>query len=385
LIGNVSELTTYNTDIKPPYILYIPLDFWFSKYSGLSVPLIYLRFHDFRINVELNDLINCCYYEEYTNSYPIEEQIKLNSISLIVNYIYLDTDERKKFAQLNHEYLIDQTQMTTFTTTNVKFSFELPFFNPVKQLYWVVRNTDNISRLKYFDYSTSYYTDIYEFLHVSDKHELNKYSPTTRNLVKVRTTDNNLDNTIKVNDQIIIYNSIYYSGTYTVQKIENEYIYIKYDYFMKEEYKYNYNVIHQNGNTIYNKTSTYIGNSQAFIYKQINLNPITLSTLQLNGVDLFNKVSDIYTNFVQPYQHNSRAPNYGLNSYSFALQPEEYQPSGFINFNQLDLKTMTYEFNQNYISNIDNQINNTLEILVYAFGYNILKFSHGKAGIILNI
>jgi len=381
LIGNVSELTTYNTDIKPPYTLYVPLDFWFSKYSGLSVPLIYLRYHDFRINVELNDLINCCYYEEYTYTSPIEEQIKLNSISLIVNYIYLDTDERKKFAQLNHEYLIDQTQITKFTTTNKNISFELPFFNPVKQLYWIIRNTDNINRLKYFEYSNSYYNDIYEFLQVTDSSEINKYSPTTRNLVKVRTTDVTLSYTIFVNDQIVIYNSIYYNGTYTVKKIENEYLYIQYDYFMKEEYKYNYDVIYINGTTTYVKSSNYTSNSQAFIYKKIDSNPVVLSTLQLNGVDLFNKVSDIYSNFVQPYQHNSRTPNYGLNSYSFALQPEEYQPSGFVNFNQLDLKTMSYEFNKQYISK--NLAEKTLEVLVYAFGYNILKFSHGKAGIIL--
>ena len=386
LIGNISELTTYNTETKPPYILYIPLDFWFSKYSGLSVPLIYLRYHDFRINVELNDLVNCCYYEEYTYGSPIEEQILLGSVSLIVNYIYLDTDERKKFAQLNHEYLIDQTQVTKFTTNREKLSFELPFFNPVKQLFWVVRNTDNIDRLKYFDYSTSYYTDIYEFQQVTDSSYLNKYSPTTRNLVKVRTVDITLKNTILEGDKIEIINSIYYSGQYTVKKIEDEYIYIQYDYFMKEEYKYNYTVIYQNGTTMYIKTSAYSGNSQAFIYKLINSNPVLSSTLELNGVDLFNKVSDVYTNFVQPYQHNSRAPNYGLNSYSFALQPEEYQPSGFVNFNQLDLKTMTYEFNQKYISNnLSNPIDKTLEISVYAFGYNILKFAHGKAGIILNI
>jgi hypothetical protein len=58
LLGNVKELTTYNIDSKPSYTLLIPINFWFSKYSGLALPLIHLRYHEVRINVELNDLIN---------------------------------------------------------------------------------------------------------------------------------------------------------------------------------------------------------------------------------------------------------------------------------------------------------------------------------------
>ena len=358
IIGNVSELTNFDYKIKPSYTLYIPLDFWFSKYSGLSIPLIFLRYHDVKINILLNNLSECCYYEKLDSNILIEDLIKLDSVSLIANYIYLDTDERKKFAQLSHEYLIDQTQIAKYENIiNEKFNVELPFFNPIKQLFWVARNSENIIRLKYFDYSNSYYVDIYEFLNYDD------------GIIQIKTVET--QTIIKKGDKINICYSIYYSGSYDVVNVIDNSIYIKFDNYIEENYKYNYTLI----NNIYVKTSDYLPNSQAFIYKQINSNPISVSTLELNGIQRFYKIDNIYTNFVQPYQYNNRSPDYGLNSFSFALHPEEFQPSGFCNFNQLDLKVMTCEFNYK----------KKYEVLIYAHSYNILKYEFGKAGIILNI
>ena len=141
LIGNISSLTEFNTDIKPFYTMIIPIDFWFSKYSGLSIPLIYLRYHDVKINLKLNDLINCCYFEKLDDGVMIENLINLYSVSLIVNYIYLDNDERQKFAQLQHEYLIEQTQIAMYDNIiTEQINVELPFFNPIKQLFWLARD-----------------------------------------------------------------------------------------------------------------------------------------------------------------------------------------------------------------------------------------------------
>jgi hypothetical protein len=383
MIGNVPELTTYDNNIKQPYVLYIPLDFWFSKYSGLSMPLIYLRFHDVKINIQLNDLVNCCYYEKLNSNIYIEDIINLGSISLVVNYIYLDSDERTKFAQLNHEYLIDQSQIANYTniTTQV-INIELPFFNLIKQLFWIIRDQDNISRLKYFDYSASFYSDIYSFDVATSNNNININDGTARNQIKIRITNINVSSYINIGDTIEIYNSIYYSGSYTVQNILNEYIFINYDYFMKESYEYNYNITNNNGTTSYNKSDSYQGNSQAYIKKVYNINPFEFSTLQINGVERFDKSDGIYNNFVQPYQNNIRSPDYGLNCFSFAINPEEYQPSGFCNFNALDLKTMTFQLNSLYLNK---NINKTVNMIIYGYGYNILKFSYGKAGLILNI
>lgn len=377
LIGDVEELTSFDPITKPPYILYIPIDFWFTKYSGLSLPLIYLRFHDVRIELELEDLVNCCYYEKLKDDVVIEDLIKLDSVTLIANYIYLDTDERQKFAQLSQEYLIDQLQRLTFDgIQNDRFDIELPFFNPVKQLFWVARDNDNIARLKYFEYSTSFYTDIYEFNRLLYPETLQKLQ------VKIRTVNTNVSDFINVGDTIKIINSIYYSGSYTVMKIDNEFIYVNYPSYIYESYKYNYDTSIVDNKITYSKSSTYMGNSQAFIYKENNGNPIISTTLNLNGIQRFNGIDGIYSNFVQPYECNSKAPSYGINTYSFALTPEEYQPSGFCNFNRIELKVLSVLLDDTFINK---NMNKTLAISIFAHSYNILKFSYGKAGIILNI
>jgi hypothetical protein len=378
LVGNVSSLTTYDSNIKPSYTLYVPLDFWFSKYSGLSLPLIYLRYHDVNINIKLNDLVNCCYYEQLGGTLPIEEIISLTSVKLIANYIYLDSDERKKFSQATHEYLIDQNQIVEYNNIiSSSINVELPFFNPIKQLFWIIRDQNNISRLNYFDYSSNYYTDIYNILKAED----NMISTYGALLVKIQTVDINIANYIKVGDTITIGNSIYYNGTYKVINVLNEFIYIKYNFFMKENYQYNYNttINSLNNTTTYTKSNTYTGNSQAFIKKITNGSPIKTNSLKLDGIERFYRLDNTYINFVQPYQNNSRSPDYGINTYSFCLNPEDHQPSGFCNFNRIDLKTLTLALDPNYV------LQKTLNLTIYGYGYNVLRFEHGKAGIVLNI
>ena len=369
LLGNVPELTTFNSDIKPSYILYIPLDFWFNKYSGLSIPLIYLRYHDVKINVKLNSLVNCCYYEQLKNDVYIENLITINSVSLILNYIYLDTDERKKFAQLTHEYLIDQTQVINFTDITNKTNYEIPFFNPVKQLFWVVRNNDNIKRLKYFEYSSSIYIDIYQF------NKTDKLSTSKRNIIEIETVNLNLSKILNIGDEIKIINSIFYSGIYKILLIVNQFIYIEFSEYIEESYTNNYDM---NNDYSYTQSKTYSGNSQAFIYKFNDIQPIETSTLELNSVSLYSDRVSLYNNFVQPYQYNSKSPSYGLYTYSFALTPEEHQPNGFCNFNKLDYVTMFFKFNSSYTT--DN-----IDVLIYAHSYNILQFAYGKAKIIFNL
>jgi len=96
---------------------YYPLNFWFCKNPGLALPMIALQYHD------------------------VEFKITWGSSSIVsspevwINYVYLDTDERRRFAQIAHEYLIEQVQRSTFTGDNS--SFNLNFNHPVKELIWV--------------------------------------------------------------------------------------------------------------------------------------------------------------------------------------------------------------------------------------------------------
>jgi hypothetical protein len=73
-----------------------------------------------------------------------------------------------------------------------------------------------------------------------------------------------------------------------------------------------------------------------------------------------------YFNYVKPYQHHQKLPDFGINAYSFALYPEELAPSGFINFKHLDTAVMNITTNGNgYIH-------------IFAFSYNILKIKGGN-------
>ena len=94
---------------------HVPLMFWFCRNPGLALPLIALQYHEVKIN--LNHIIGTVFNNPVNN--------------LWVDYIYLDTDERRRFAQVSHEYLIEQVQEQTLSGTATD---SLHFNHPVKEL-----------------------------------------------------------------------------------------------------------------------------------------------------------------------------------------------------------------------------------------------------------
>lgn len=129
----------------PEYTLYIPLQFWFCRNPGLALPLIALQYHEVKINLELNELKNLC----WASSTTIRDRVAssgLVSASLYVDYIYLDTDERRRFAQVSHEYLIEQLQYTgAESVTSTQNKIKLSFNHPCKELVWVVQRDSFVS------------------------------------------------------------------------------------------------------------------------------------------------------------------------------------------------------------------------------------------------
>ena len=83
---------TVTTSVSVPEPSYVPLQFWFCRNPGLALPLIALQYHEVKINVKLAESLN-----------------NVTNIEAWGDYIYLDTDERRRFAQLSHEYLIEQS------------------------------------------------------------------------------------------------------------------------------------------------------------------------------------------------------------------------------------------------------------------------------------
>jgi hypothetical protein len=100
---------------------FVPLQFWFCRNPGLALPLIALQYHE--VKIILNHTVGAAATYVATSS---------NGNKLWCDYIYLDTDERRRFAQVSHEYLIEQVQSQTWTSS----SSELNFNHPVKELIW---------------------------------------------------------------------------------------------------------------------------------------------------------------------------------------------------------------------------------------------------------
>jgi hypothetical protein len=101
-------------------------------------------------------------------------------------------------------------------------------------------------------------------------------------------------------------------------------------------------------------------------------NPVVTAKLQLNGQDRFSEREGSYFDVVQPYQSHTRNPDTGINVYSFALRPEEHQPSGTCNFSRIDNATL-----QLVLSNATVEGTKTAKVRVYATNYNVLRIMSG--------
>ena len=112
MIGNVTLLNGYNRFVKPTYNLYIPLQFSFNRFNGLSLPLIAINNTDIIVRIDFNDLYNCIQTDfDQLSTTDLRNVIALDSVELLVDYVYLDRNERRKFAQFSHEYLENKLKL----------------------------------------------------------------------------------------------------------------------------------------------------------------------------------------------------------------------------------------------------------------------------------
>ena len=102
------------------------------------------------------------------------------------------------------------------------------------------------------------------------------------------------------------------------------------------------------------------------------VNPFSKCLLQLNGNDRFAERDGTYFNYVQPYQHHTNIPaNCGINVYSFALKPEDHQPSGTLNMSRIDTAVLS----------VVNGSTANGSINIYAVNYNVLRILSGMGGL----
>lgn len=134
--------TVFEENGEDEIILYIPLFFWFHKNPGLAIPLIALQHHEVRFILNLrkfDELFISSNGNFYTDLN--KDDFKIISGTLICDYIFLDTKERKLFAKSEHQYLIEQVQLNVLSLdTNLSSNIiDLDFNHPVKELIWVTQ------------------------------------------------------------------------------------------------------------------------------------------------------------------------------------------------------------------------------------------------------
>ena len=343
----------------PKVTFYIPLQFWFCKNPGLGFPLVALQYHDVTININFEELIKCKAGSE-------GDTVSLNTTSLYVDYIYLDTDERRRFAQSAHEYLIEQVQFTgTETVTQANNNIKLNFNHPVKELIWVVQKNSHVETPV-----TNNDTNLYggqQWFNYTDAIDKTFYSGTPGNALGGGLSDSTRGamplTTVKV-DKISDTDNDSPTSTWANMILANMGIH---------------------GAGVIGGTSgdgdAHFGNPGLPIYDS-GLNPIRKAKIILNGSDRFSERDGRYFNLVQPYQHHTNVPATGINVYSFGLTPEEHQPSGTCNMSRVDSANLEITLTDNTITKTNsNNSNSSASVRVYALGYNVLRIMSGMGGL----
>jgi hypothetical protein len=315
----------------PQTTLFIPLQFWFCRNPGLALPLIALQYHEVKINLEFRT------FDECIGADASPSASSLVAASLYVDYIYLDTDERRRFAQVSHEYLIEQLQFTgdeSVNQTNVKV--KLNFNHPCKELVWVVQRDDvvvtapsgaNVAGRQWFNYT--------------DRVDISPYAQND-----ALTMNNILDGVIDTSPEGLGAQNTY---TFGINSADNT---------------------HTNLGGSIGTTGQGLLSAQNAMY-DTGMNPVIRAKLQLNGHDRFSEREGRYFNLVQPYQHHENVPATGINVYSFGLKPEEHQPSGTCNMSRIDNATLHLTLSGTQAS----------KVRVYATNYNVLRIMSGMGGL----
>ena len=337
MVGNTPQLTnvTVGTDSEDipvdGEILYIPLEFFWNRNPGLALPLIALQYHEVKVNVELNDVKNC-YWAGKRNADGVAETVmnavsvpSLKSCSLFVDYVYLDTDERRRFAQVSHEYLIEQLQFTgDESTSNTNNKFKLNFNHPTKELIWVVQPDANVNE------STPYGKQWFNY-------------------------SDGVDNTYETDGDVFA------TGAYGQSNVSI------------------LNPQGAGGDVWAGSMPGVAPGGATGVYIPVSfesgVNPVASALLQLNGHDRFSVRDGKYFNLVQPYQHHENVPSCGINVYSFALRPEEHQPSGTCNFSRIDNATLQLTLTPSTVAN------GAAKVRIYAVNYNVLRVMSGMGGL----
>lgn len=323
----------------------------------------------------------------FSSSTPAKDMgLKMSDASLFVDYVYLDSEERKKFAQAAHEYLIEQVQFTgEESVPNNSNKFRLNFNHPTKALYWAMklgRYVNNGGSYTFLAYNPS---DLDSLLLQATKRfvlALAKYSGTDLDL-----SNNRLQLAAGITGSLATKfaaaNAVAISVSADVDNIN-----IIGDMLSLEDASTPVSTLlagvtrpaSGDGASTYDVKVRMYDNYGTYLDKTEN--PVSRVLLQLNAHDRFSERDGTYFNFVQPHQHHSSTPADGINMYSFSLNPEEHQPSGTCNMSRIDNATLNVTFGVPGVNDFKSVfLADDSKISIYALNYNILRIMSGLGGL----
>ena len=267
-----------------PIKVIIPLQFWFCRNPGLYLPLLALQYHPVRIHVKIRPLQELFYSRKLeTDTCMQVKQASIDSIVMWGDYVFLDTEERRRFVSVDHEYLIEQVQYTPIheiPANQTQLPIRLDFNNPLKELIWVVQRKVMLERHEPFNWSSLALTE--------------SLAP----------------------------------GFYRTDNLRS-------------------------------------------------------ALIQVDGQDRFDERDQIYFRLVQPYQRHTTTPvNDYIYLYSFALKPEDIQPTGTLNASRIDNLNVLLTLAD---SATTSPVRGACTARVYASNYNILRVSDGFGGILFRV
>jgi hypothetical protein len=368
LSGNIPEMHSYYGN-KSSRTLYIPIPLFFYRDSGMALPLVALQYHELELQFEFRNIT-----EMYSGT-PLEN-LDITDISLDIEYIFLDTIERNRFARVDHQYLINTIQFTKFSNIDQAAILELKYNHPIKELIFVLQRDDVTKEQSNF----------------------------TNNLDEESGSHILVDGNLQVNgyDRFELVDFNHFAG---IQLLEHHSNYPTIEYCDTEIMTFDLSVNGNNDKYIsipYNMDLIGIqGRINGTINNDVDVNflknttAISGSALDFNSGDTANTsqtttptdnqnftttdflhidINSTNSNAVsctiilkfQKRSHHIKDKK-GIYVYSFGLKPEEHQPSGAMNFSMLN----------NVYLKLNHTDGSTINCFVYAITHNIFRVIAG--------
>ena len=305
------------------------------------LPLIALQYHEVRIDFTLSS--------QYANYFGT------NPFAVWANYVYLDTTERDKFAKTPHEYLIEQVQHINpdpvgYANENTPSVIRMQYNHPVKELIWCYQNNSIGSNPNALWNFSSSVANVNVTVDLNQIAQAGAFTPANWTGAPVLYTPSTLSSPLYLSQPLTVTNGLVIVAPVSLQA----------------------NTL--TGNVFWTEGGMpQYGASSNIVYGQ-EVGPMHQAKIILNGTDRFVPQFGKYFNQYQPYQYHTGSPYPGIYVYSFALKPEELQPSGTCNFSRIDMAQIAVNLKTGVPYT-------TLQQRMFAVNYNILRIQSGLGGV----